>query len=397
MCDPCSHAVYTEQVQKALETLPYGAGKKQFLYVLDVDLPEYDSPIATDDYLLIKVDGQPLSVLSELLELCNLDNRHDVIGNAKYLLATDASLDLDRVECHLHNRFGEELGGFVRSVLCSYTTRYGDWGARYRVSENRLSITAQSVDEILTLCFGSHKEDGLDAIDVRFIIDRLEQDEDHHLYRGINRHYLLEDGIQASNYRFNPDLAECGTLQDHEREIVENLSRRDFYKDEANPKVAALTDLRHYGKETCILDFSEDPKIALFFACQGGSIAEILLLDVREYEAMNDIRYPVKDDFILHPAKTETARHRVEAQKSVFLYCHIGYAARSMNGHRIGNLVIAPSLKPILSKYCEHSDETIYPDFHAFIQKPENFMTEAKRNCQSKLCGEENYVTNRQS
>lgn len=50
MCDPCSRADYAEQVQKLLEVLPAGAGKKYFLYVLGVDVSDYDTPVVADDY-----------------------------------------------------------------------------------------------------------------------------------------------------------------------------------------------------------------------------------------------------------------------------------------------------------------------------------------------------------
>ena len=150
--DPFSRLSYARRVEKALSTLPNDAGKKQFLYVLNVHVSDYDGPIAMDEYVFNKFDNQSLSALRDLLEVCDLDIRHEVIKNAKFLLATDSYLDLDCVERHLNDRFGEDPDRLVRSVLLSYNTQYRDWGARYRATENRLSITMQSIDEISKIC-----------------------------------------------------------------------------------------------------------------------------------------------------------------------------------------------------------------------------------------------------
>ena len=152
--NPFSRLSYERRVEKALGSFPNGAGKKHFLYVLNVHVSDYDGPITTDEYVFTEFDDQSLSALHDLLEVCDLDVRKGVSKNAKYLLATDNSLKLDHVERHLQDRFGEDLAGTPRSVLCSYKTQYKDWGSRYRATENRLNITVQSVDEILKLCHG---------------------------------------------------------------------------------------------------------------------------------------------------------------------------------------------------------------------------------------------------
>lgn len=154
MRNPFSRLSYERRVEKALGAFPNDAGRKHFLYVLNVHVSDYDGPIATDEYVLNEFDDQSLSALHDLLELCNLDIRKEVVESAKYLLATDTNLDLERVERHLHTRFGEDLAGSTRSVILSYKTQYRDWGARYRATENRLSITAQSIDEISKLGHG---------------------------------------------------------------------------------------------------------------------------------------------------------------------------------------------------------------------------------------------------
>ena len=152
--NPFSRLSYERRVKKALDSFPNDAGKKYFLYVLNVDVSDYDGPITTDEYVFNEFDDQSLSALHDLLEVCDLDIRKEVAKNAKYLLATDLSLDMDRVERHLQDEFGKDLTGPTRSVICSYTTQYKDWGGRFRATENRLSITVQSIDEISKLSHG---------------------------------------------------------------------------------------------------------------------------------------------------------------------------------------------------------------------------------------------------
>lgn len=145
--NPFSRLSYARRVEKVLDLLPNGAGKKHFLYVLNVVVSDYDGPITTGEYVFNQFDEQSLSALHDLLEVCDLDVRKEVAKNAKYLLATDRSLDLDRVEGHLQDRF-DDIAESSKSVICTYKTHYKDWGSRFRATDNRLSITVQSIDEI---------------------------------------------------------------------------------------------------------------------------------------------------------------------------------------------------------------------------------------------------------
>lgn len=376
-----------EKIRDELDKLPPDVRSKNFLYALNVCIYDYEEPIATEDYTLIKIDKRIKQALNSLLELVSLDIRQDIIDNSKYLLATDASLNTERGECHLHNRFSGESCEFSRSAIMGFKTQYGDWKFRYKPANNILNITTEGIEEISKLQSNSAKPITFDDIDAQFILNRLEESKDSHLFRGINRHYFHNDGIAASIYRNSSDLVKHRKLQDHEREIVTNLLDQGLYLPEQSHPISALTDLRHFGKDTCLLDFSEDFKIALFFSCQptvdkSATIGELLVLDKSEYKQKEDITYPNEEDFLISPAITDVTRPRVRAQKSVFLYCHQGYLPRETCGTKVNNLLIAPSLKSVFYEYCEHSDETVYPDFHSFIENPQNFMTKAKQDCQ---------------
>ena len=386
MCDPCNRVFYMEKVKNELDSFPLDIGNKHFLYALNVSIDDYEEPIATESYTLIKIDEHIKQALINLLELANLDIRQEVIDSSEYLFATDAALDFERIECHLHNRFSESCER-SRSFVMGYETHYGDWSFRHKTQQNVLGVTIKGIEEILNFEFG--KPITFDDIDAQFILKRLEELKDSHLFRGINRHYFHNDGIAASIYRNNHDLVEHGKLQEHESEVVTNLLSKDFYQPKGKNPISALTDLRHFGKDTCLLDFSEDFNIALFFSCHPmldstATIAEILMLDKSKYERKEDITYPNEEDFLISPAITDTTRNRVEAQKSIFLYCYRGYLPRDACRIEVNNLLIAPSLKSAFYDYCKYSDEEIYPDFHSFIANSQNFMTKAKQDCQSK-------------
>ena len=117
-----------------------------------------------------------------------------------------------------------------------------------------------------------------------------------------------------------------------------------------------LTELQHYGGKTNLIDFTTDYFIAIFFACSGDpkEVGRIILLEKNE-----EIK-----DMIVRP---RNPRHRVIAQKSVFLQPPQGYIEVPNN-----NIVYIPadlkqSLLDYLRKFHDISTESIYNDIHGFI------------------------------
>ena len=118
-----------------------------------------------------------------------------------------------------------------------------------------------------------------------------------------------------------------------------------------------LTELQHYGGKTNLIDFTTDYFIALYFACSGHpkKVGRVLLLEKNEeIEGM-----------IIRP---RNPRHRVVAQKSVFLHPPQGYIEVSE-----GNMVFIPiglkqPLLDYLRKFHDISTQSIYNDIHGFIR-----------------------------
>ena len=118
-----------------------------------------------------------------------------------------------------------------------------------------------------------------------------------------------------------------------------------------------LTELQHYGGKTNLIDFTTDYFIAIFFACSGDSkeVGRIILLEKNE-----EIK-----DMIVRP---RNPRHRIIAQKSIFLQPPQGYIEVCNN-----NIVYIPadlkqSLLDYLRKFHDISTESIYNDIHGFIK-----------------------------
>ena len=137
--------------------------------------------------------------------------------------------------------------------------------------------------------------------------------------------------------------------------IAETL-RQSIEKDEETEETEILTELQHYGGKTNLIDFTTDYLIAIFFACAGhlkekGRV--ILLQKTKDIENM-----------IIRP---RNPRHRVIAQKSIFLHPPQGFIDVNEDDMTIIPAVLKKPLLKYLDKFHGISAETIYNDIHGFI------------------------------
>lgn len=118
-----------------------------------------------------------------------------------------------------------------------------------------------------------------------------------------------------------------------------------------------LTELQHYGGTTNLIDFTTDYRIALYFACSG------------DYEETGRIVLLEKDEEIEKMlVRPRNPRHRVIAQKSVFLQPPRGYVSVS----EVKIVDIPADLKQPMLEHLQRfygiSPESIYNDIHGFIR-----------------------------
>ena len=140
------------------------------------------------------------------------------------------------------------------------------------------------------------------------------------------------------------------------RRLFANVQQRSILNSD---ELEILTELQHYGGTTNLIDFTTDYLIAIFFACAGdlteAEDGRVILLKKTE---------AIEKQMIVRP---QNPRHRVIAQKSIFLYPPDGFIEVPED-----NIVYIPvdlkqPMQKYLRKYHDISSETIYNDIHGFI------------------------------
>ncbi len=131
------------------------------------------------------------------------------------------------------------------------------------------------------------------------------QDKDNYVFRGENKDY----GKVSSNlYRqYHKEGKDDNTFILKTEEYLIDEEKKHFSSH--TPNIEVLTELQHYGGKTCLLDFTRNMYIALFFACncEGKENGRIILFKNKSKEKTN-IDYESKDDDIVTPVGKNRAR-----------------------------------------------------------------------------------------
>ena len=191
-----------------------------------------------------------------------------------------------------------------------------------------------------------------------------------YIYRGEPEDYGKVSSSLWREYGLETDGFDIETIQSEmlkdAKKHIGDLSQ-DFSTDTATSIVnqpdidetinfEILTEIQHYGGQTNLIDFTTDCFIALFFACDGyhNEPGRVIL------QKIDDIKEMIKT--------TRNPRHRVIAQKSVFVHPPSGF----IEPHKDNIVIIPPNLKQgilqYLRKYHGISTEAIYNDLHGFIR-----------------------------
>ena len=124
-------------------------------------------------------------------------------------------------------------------------------------------------------------------------------------------------------------------------------------------EIEILTELQHYGGTTNLIDFTTDYLIAIFFACAGDLTetedGRVILLEKTKQ---------IEKEMIIQP---RNPRHRVVAQKSIFLYPPDGFVEVPKDKIVYIPVHLKQPMLKYLRKYHSISSETIYNDIHGFI------------------------------
>ena len=143
------------------------------------------------------------------------------------------------------------------------------------------------------------------------------------VFRGEPRKYA--DPVSSGIYRKHKKIF-------NERQQPINLEQkivgkaRDAVFSEDTPTVDILTDLRHFGGDTALVDFSRDLLVALFFACNGDQKEDgrvfVLPTDKLGKIGSGGIHSNDRgsDVTLVSVARAPQSRARVDAQSSVFVH-----------------------------------------------------------------------------
>ena len=203
----------------------------------------------------------------------------------------------------------------------------------------------------------------------------------NYIFRGTTKVYSNKtDGINSSLYRWAEKqeglLNEHFSLLDMEKEIVEKANRY-FSPDTSNIEI--LTDLRHYGGNVTLIDFSRNLYVALFFACNGKfeDDGELVILEADKVKRIERIDYNAREaqTGVIDPANTQVSQRRIIAQSSVFVIDPNGYIdKKKYKIFKIKNEV-KKEIIDYLRKFHNIDAHAIYNDLIGFIANEENYTS----------------------
>ncbi len=172
-----------------------------------------------------------------------------------------------------------------------------------------------------------------------------------YIYRGEPEHY---NKVSSGLYRQHSSIqGENVDLEAVHEEMLKDAKKYTGQTDEFE----ILAFLQHFGGKTNLIDFTEDYHVALFFACGTPSDRDgrIVLLPRQIDDGVTSVRKPW------------SPRHRVIAQKSVFVQTKKGYLVPNEC------VSIPKELKKHTLDYLQQHHgikiEAIYNDLHGFIKQ----------------------------
>lgn len=214
--------------------------------------------------------------------------------------------------------------------------------------------------------------------------DSLVTNQGGYVFRG-ESYFKSPDFFSSSLKKILPFGHEKTYIQDRETNIIDRVRKSYFPEKSSYPEIA--TDLRHYGCELNLIDFTYNFFIALFFACHGNYSKPgrvIFLKKIPEYRYINDLKFrekidnpPETQDYVLiDPVKTSLSKNRVIIQHSVFIYpLHKGIIEikpiRTSEDCFVKE--IKGSDKKDILRYLRQTQnlslDTVFPDLFGFIEQ----------------------------
>ena len=202
-----------------------------------------------------------------------------------------------------------------------------------------------------------------------------------YLFRGVS---TASYEIGASTYRRLPRAdRRPETLLQINQEIIEEA--RLLGHDEKNGQqladLALLAELQHFGAATCLIDFTRNSLVALWFACQqrkkgkpangkvvavrsdGPAPIEKLRAQHLEKEIGHFFTSDAQEEYPVYQWQPKQQNNRILAQQSVFLF---GSSEIEIAGQCVIINAAKPALLTALEKAAGMTEASLFPDFDGF-------------------------------
>ncbi|MDE0638825.1 MAG: tetratricopeptide repeat protein, partial [Candidatus Poribacteria bacterium] len=213
----------------------------------------------------------------------------------------------------------------------------------------------------------------------------LEQFNDgQYLFRGVSKHtYKLE----ASAYRRLPEKERNNPnkLLKINRELIDKarLLEHDKKDGYSLSDLELLSELQHYGAATCLIDFTRNAQVALWFACQQSSTGEasgkvfaVRADDPTLFKTVNpklvaeeNIEHFFEEDesgrYPLYQWQPKQQNNRVIAQQSVFIF---GSSEIAASAECLVSKGSKSDILDSLDNSANITEASMYPDFDGFAR-----------------------------
>ena len=222
--------------------------------------------------------------------------------------------------------------------------------------------------------------------EVKELLDSIQQDVagGEYVYRGTPEVYTWDEYSYDDEKRINSSIfrqydknIDFGTYRParDENEIIKEV--RPYFPPHSS-NIEILSDLRHFGGDTTLIDFSKDLFVALFFACNGelDKDGELIAFPTAKAETSNDDYFRDNSDksvslpkkiSLIEPIQTQTNKARVIAQKSVFIHAPEGFILSSLCKIISIKSELKKQILTFLKRFHDIEERTIYPDLHGYI------------------------------
>ena len=202
-----------------------------------------------------------------------------------------------------------------------------------------------------------------------------------YLFRGVSKDCYK---IEPSTYRRLASEADKNPTQllKINKQLIEDARSRGHDQRNGQPlsDLELLAELQHFGAATCLIDFSRNALVALWFACQQSSKGEAngKVFAVRHDDFLrlktvtpklikktidSFFKLDENDNYLIYQWEPKYQNNRIIAQQSVFLFSGAQIEAKAEC------VILKNSKRDLLSfldQFSGITEASIYPDFDGF-------------------------------